>query len=213
MIDQKYKIIVPILLVAFILNVLLAGYLYQKNSRLENDMFSQTDQVKTLTSQYTKEVNVLQNELQISKQNSQLLAQAVEKVQAGKSQPITYVTVQAPTVEQAASDIAGLIKDKDSTLPPAALEKSDRTAIVPQEVMQPDGKKEWQVGVYKVNNYRNWEWSMGFGTHGGDQYIPLEIQRNFDKNQAVSYEHHFAGKEKGWEVKYTLKTDKLFFLF
>ena len=29
----------------------------------------------------------------------------------------------------------------------------------------------------------------------------------------VSYEHHFSWQSSGWEAKYTVKTDKLLFLF
>jgi len=50
--------------------------------------------------------------------------------------------------------------------------------------------------------------SAGFVLVGGC----LELQRNFSKDAAVSYEHHFGGKP-GFEVKYTRKTDKLFILF
>lgn len=69
------------------------------------------------------------------------------------------------------------------------------------------------MGVFKVNNYRNWEWTVGYGKHGGDHYIPVELQRNFSKDAAVSYEQHFEGEKSGFEIKYTRKTDKLMFIF
>jgi hypothetical protein len=59
---------------------------------------------------------------------------------------------------------------------------------------------------------RNWEWSAGYDQHDCDKYVPVELQRNFRKHAAVSYEHHFAGQQ-GWEVKYIRKTDKSFILF
>lgn len=71
----------------------------------------------------------------------------------------------------------------------------------------------YDVGVFKVNNYRNWEWSIGYGQHGGDRYIPVELQRNFSKDVTASVEYHFGGRNTGWEVKYTRKTDKLLLLF
>jgi len=116
-------------------------------------------------------------------------------------------------------------------LPKAALEKTDNTIVSSRPLTdkekeevkkaneankgtdKPLVNEEFGVGVYKNNNYRNWEWSGGYGQHGGDQYIPIELQRNFSKDAAVSYEHHFGGNSSGWEVKYTRKTDKLFLLF
>jgi len=72
----------------------------------------------------------------------------------------------------------------------------------------------YDVGVFNVNNYRAWELSIGYGQHGGDHYIPVELQRNFSMDAAVSVEYHYGGvHEKGFEVKYTRKTDKLFGLF
>lgn len=113
--------------------------------------------------------------------------------------------MQAPSLPQAATQVQERIIKNDATLPPAALEKTDRTVVTPNT-------KDFKVDVYKYNGYRNWEWSAGYGQHGGDRYVPVEVQRNFSKDAAISYEHHFGGKP-GWEVKYTRKTDKLLFLF
>lgn len=192
-----------------LLFVATAYFTYQKYAETETAL----REAKVINQKQATDVNALQNLLQESRQNAQMLADAVKQAQAGQKQPVVNFTVQAPTVEQAAQDTARRINEKDPTLPPAALSPSDRTLTVPQQVKQPDGTQEWQVGVYKVNNYRNWEWSAGFGQHGGDQYIPLQLQRNFSKDAALSYEQHFGGKESGQEIKYTVKTDKLLFLF
>jgi hypothetical protein len=45
-------------------------------------------------------------------------------------QPVSYFTVQAPTVQAAAVDVAKRINDKDPALPPEALADSDRTAVL-----------------------------------------------------------------------------------
>jgi len=192
-----------------LLFVATAYFTYQKYVETETAL----REAKVINQKQATDVNTLQNLLQESRQNAQMLADAVKQAQAGQKQPVVNFTVQAPTVEQAAQDTARRINEKDPTLPPAVLAPSDRTLTVPQQVKQPDGTQEWQVGVYKVNNYRNWEWSAGFGQHGGDQYIPLQLQRNFSKDAALSYEQHVGGKESGWEIKYTVKTDKLLFLF
>jgi len=103
------------------------------------------------------------------------------------------------------------INASDPTLPPQALEKTDRTVVVANTNKTP--ASNYDVGFFKVNNYRAWEWGIGFGKHGGDRYIPVELQQNFSKDAAVSVEYHYGGHDPGWEVKYKLKTDKLFGLF
>ena len=71
----------------------------------------------------------------------------------------------------------------------------------------------YDVGVFKINNYLAWELSIGYGHHCCDRYIPVELQQNFSKDIAVSVEYHVGGRQSGFEVKYKLKTDKLFGLF
>lgn len=60
---------------------------------------------------------------------------------------------------------------------------------------------------------KNWEISTGVGSHEGDVYIPVELQRNYAKDKAVSVELHLDAEEllkarprvDGWEVKHTWK--------
>ena len=47
-------------------------------------------------------------------------------------------------------------------------------------------KKEFQ---------KNWEGGVGLGIHKGDIYVPIEIQRNYAKNKAVSIEIHVEAPE------------------
>ncbi|MPN61180.1 hypothetical protein SDC9_208914 [bioreactor metagenome] len=92
-------------------------------------------------------------------------------------------------------------------MPPSALEKTDRTAVVANETQH-------KVDVYKYNGYRNWEWSAGVGWHDGEAYVPIGLQRNYSKDAAVAGEVHTDGKTvNGGELKYIRKTDKLFFMF
>jgi hypothetical protein len=168
-------------------------------------------QAVVLTEQQAQDINVLQNKLAMSKQNAELLVGVIEKAQGGKVQPINHFIIQAPNIQQATEDVASKINTRDPTLPPAALEKTDHTIVVQNTNKTPAAN--YDVGVFKVNNYKNWEWSTGYGQHGGDQYIPVALQRNFSKDDAVSAEYHVGGHEKGFEVKYIWKTDKLFWLF
>lgn len=183
-------------------------YLYQKNA--EKDALLQKAVV--MTQEHAANANYWQNAANESKQNADMAAAYVRAAQAGQVAPSVTFVQQSPTVEKAAETVAQRINDGDKTLPPMALERTDRTAVVPQQVVQKDGSKDWQVGIYKVNNRGNWEASGGFGVHGGDKYIPLELQRNFSKDQSLSAEYHFGGKP-GYEVKYGVKFDKFLGLF
>jgi hypothetical protein len=202
------KIILSLILFIVILSICAAGFFaWKKHAETE----AKLQQAIVLTQQQATDNNVLQNKLDLSKQNADMLANFVTKAQAGQVQPINHFTVQAPSVQVAAADVAKRINDKDPTLPPAALEKTDNTIVTPNTNKTPQAN--YDVAVFKNNNYKNWEWSTGYGQHGGDRYIPLELQRNFSKDAAVSVEYHLAGYEKGFEVEYTRKTDKLFLLF
>jgi len=202
------KIILSLILIVVVLVLCGLGYwAWQKHS----DTSDKLQQAMVLTTQQATDKNVLQNELKISKQNSDMLANFIKQAQAGQVQPINYFTVQAPDVNTAAQQITNRINAKDPTLPPSALEKTDNTIVTPNINKTPQAN--YDVAVFKNNNYRNWEWSAGYGQHGGDRYIPVELQRNFSKDAAVSAEYHVGGHESGYEVKYTRKTDKLFLLF
>lgn len=60
---------------------------------------------------------------------------------------------------------------------------------------------------------KNWELSIGVGSHEGDTYIPIELQRNYAKDKALSIEIHLDAEDlakmkpvvDGWEVKHTWK--------
>lgn len=207
-VPTKYKIAGVCLIVLLIVAIITATILYFKHSQSVEE---KNQQAQVMSQQYSTDVNALQNQLAISKQNAELLADAVKKAQAGKTQPVTYVTVQAPTVEQAASDVATRINNNDSTLPPAALEKTDRTIVVPQEE-----NKDYQVGVYKVNTYKNWYVGTGIGVNDGDVYIPVALQRNYSKDAAVEVQINLDPQKQsvnGGQIMYKKATNKLFGVF
>lgn len=194
--------------ILFVVLLVIAVYsVWQKHT----DVIEKLQQATILTEQQVTDINVPQNKLDMSKQNAEMLAIFVKQGQMGQIQPITPFTVQAPNLPVATQQVADKINANDPTLPPQALEKSDNTIIVPNTNKTP--ASNFDVGVFKVNNYKNWEWSIGYGQHGGDRYLPVELQRNFSKDAAISAEYHVGGREKGFEVKYTRKIDKLFLLF
>lgn len=208
--------------------LLAAAGIYYAYNRISNAE-SIAEQATVLSQQQAKDANILQNMLNESKQNAQMMADFIKNAQAGHLQPVTNFTVTATSPQAAAQQVADRINQNDLTLPPAALEKTDRTivssvATTPEQkaaIDQQNAKNgtninnQYLTQVYKSNNYRNWDVSAGVGWHNGDVYIPVEVQRNYSKSHAVSGEIHVkpSGSIDGGEAKYTVKTDKIFGLF
>lgn len=153
-------------------------------------------QAVQLTREQAKNTAVLEERLHISEQNARLLAEAYERE---KNKPAATFYVQAPTVEAAAKQVEQRINKQDPTLPPAALEKTDQTAVVANTEKQ-------KVDVLKINLDKSWEISAGVGTHRGDFYIPLGVQKNVGKNAGVEIEVHIDPRSprgiSGGEIKW-----------
>ena len=117
--------------------------------------------------------------------------------------PIASFTVKAPSLESAAEQVSERINKQDSALPSTALEKTDRTAVVKNDIA-------YKVDVLKINLDKSWEFSAGVGRHNGDTYLPVGVQRNYAAHKGVAAEAHLVpdalakGKimTSGWEVKH-----------
>ena len=148
-----------------------------------------------------EQVQELGKALHISQMNAKELQAAYDELK--DKPPVASFTVNAPSLDVAAEQVAERINKQDTTLPPAALEKSDRTAVVKNDTA-------YKVDVLKINLDKAWEISAGVGNHRGDAYIPVGVQRNYAPNKAVAAEVHLVpedlvkGKIKasGWEVKH-----------
>lgn len=222
-----------LIIVVVIFALAMGAATYYELVRTENET-AKHHQALILNAKQAQDINTLRNELDINKQNAEMLANFVKAVQAGKIQPIANSSVQASTVEYAAAIIADKINIKDPALPVEALEDTDNTIVSPVELTpaQQEAAKQtnannnkdttkineqFGVAVYKNNNYRNWEWSIGYGIQNDDKYIPIGLQRNYSKDRAIEAEIHIDPGEikriTGGELKYVIKTDKLFGLF
>lgn len=152
-------------------------------------------QAQVMTEEQARDADTLRERLRISEGQAEQLARVVERAQEGKTQPITHVTVTAPTVELAAADIRERINKHDKTLPPAALEKTDRTVVAPQ----PDNK-EYQVGVYKINLDKRRKVKAGITQIDTQTYWTAGVQLG----RWEGLVHGQAGKVKGGSVMYTV---------
>jgi post-segregation antitoxin (ccd killing protein) len=136
----------------------------------------------------TDNINALQNKLDISEANAKALAAAIDKIQTDQTTPVANYYVSAPTVEKAADIVQQQIKNNDPTLPPAALEKTDRTvvtAITKDSTGATLPVAQQKVDVYKIDLDHHIEFGGGGGVVNGKTVFVAAIQYN-TKN--VAYE-------------------------
>ena len=183
------------LVVFFLLISAMLFWLWQRTQQAEENY----RQAVVLQQEQLEQAQELGKALHISQMNAKELQAAYDELKT--KPPVASFTVSAPSLEVAAEQVAERINKQDATLPPAALEKTDRTAVVKND-------RDYKVDVLKINLDKTWELSTGLGFHRGDAYIPLGVQRNYAPNKAVAAEVHLVpedlakGKIKtsGWEV-------------
>ena len=188
------------LAVFFLLISAMLFWLWQRTQQAEENY----RQAVVLQQEQLEQAQELGKALHISQMNAKELQAAYDELKA--KPPVASFTVRAPSLEVATEQVAERINKQDTTLPPAALEKTDRTTVVKNDT-------EYKVDVLKINLDKAWELSAGVGSHRGDAYMPLGVQRNYAPHKAVSAEVHLVpedlakGKIKtsGWEVKYVLR--------
>ena len=180
-----------------IVGIVLFAWLWHRTQQAEE----QYQQAKVLQEAQMQKVEDLAAELNISKNNAMKLEAAYNDLK--NQQPVASFTVQAPSLQTAAEDVAERIQEKDTTLPAAALEKTDRTAVVANT-------QSYKVDVMKIDLDADWEVATGYGNHRGNGYIPLDVQRNYAKNKGIAVEIHLTPEQvakgkvnvSGWEVKH-----------
>ena len=185
------------LIVFFLVISVVLFWFWQRAQQAEE----QHRQAVVLQEEQLERAQLLRRALSISQMNAKELQAAYEELKA--KPPVASFTVTAPSLEVAAEQVAERINKQDATLPPAALEKTDRTAVVKNE-------SQYKVDVLKINLDKSWEISAGVGSHRGDAYMPVGVQRNYAPNKAVAAEVHLVPEElargkiktSGWEVKH-----------
>ena len=186
-----------VLAVSFLLISAMLFWFWQRTQKAEE----QYRQAVVLQQEQLEQTHELGKALHISQMNAKELQAAYDALK--DKPPVASFTVSAPSLEVATEQVAERINKQDATLPPAALEKTDRTAVVKNDT-------EYKVDVLKINLDKAWEISAGVGSHRGDAYIPVGVQRNYAPNKAVAAEVHLVPEElargkiktSGWEVKH-----------
>lgn len=183
-----------------LLSILIMGILVWRVNTLERDMDNKTQQVRSMEAKNAEDLNSLRNQLDMNKQNAEIVRERIIEAQHGLRQPETVYKEVVSYRDTPTKVIEEKIATGDSTLPPEALEKTDRTVVVEQK-----DNLEIPVGIYKINTYKNWEVGTGVGYQDGEPYIPLSIQRNYDRNHSVMLEAHYGLKDQkvnGGEVQW-----------
>lgn len=88
--------------------------------------------------------------------------------------------------------------------------------VTPHELNSLDAKTTGKITqtidltpvINNMNNKykKNWEVGIGYGIHNGKSYVPVEIQRNYKADKAISIEFHKTTKgTQGYEIKHKWK--------
>ena len=186
-----------LLVVSFLIICAILYWFWQRTQQAEN----QCRHALVLKKEELEQEQILRRALNISQMNAKELQVAYDALKT--EPPATNFTVNAPSLEVASKQVVERINKQDTTLPPGILEKTDRTAVVKNDT-------EYKVDVLKINLDKAWEVSAGVGSHRGDSYIPVGVQRNYALNKAVAAEVHLVpedlvkGKIKtsGWEARH-----------
>lgn len=167
-----------------LLYIIISGYL------LYRKYFPSNMAVREMTEQQITSPSDVQKDLDVSNTEAK---EIVEKVETVKEPEASY-TVEAPTIAAVAQKVTDQIKSGDATIPKAATEKTDRTAVVANTTKQ-------KVDVYKINLRNNHKIKAGVSYISSKAYVNVGYQAG-----RVEIIGHYGGPTRnGVSVMYTLK--------
>lgn len=170
------------------------------NSCKHDDAVEKTQEPIVLTPEEAVNETVLENKLDMNRSNARETASYIRDAQIGLRRPQTLYNERNDDGGSVTYTVREKLARNDAALPKEALAKTDATIVA----AQPENK-DVPVGIYKINNYRNWELGVGMGVHDGKTYIPVSLQRNYSKNHSVAVELHYDLKDNkvnGGEVQW-----------
>lgn len=174
------NIIKNILLIVIIGIISYIAYsLYEQNKELEEKL----DRATYVPTEQVTTTKYFEDEMDMKKDDAKDTVVIIEKAQENKIPPSTSITVQAPTPQQAATIVTEKIQNNDKDLPEEFTEEADKTIVTEQPK-----NEDYQVGVYKINNYKNWSAGVGVGTFDGDTYVPVTISRQLSKEKSIDFQ-------------------------
>lgn len=126
---------------------------------------------------------------------SREITREIERIHDGDVRPVVTYTVEAPTVEAAATETAKAIKEGDARLPAPALEQTDRTVVTPNTDKQ-------TVDVYKINLRNNHKIKTGLLSADGKTYLGAGYQAG--RWEGMVYTRDGRGVDAA-SISYTIK--------
>lgn len=157
-------------------------YLYY-NTNNQKRMEEELKQAQELTSEQAQSIEYLKNELNMKESDAKETVTIIKEAQNNQIPPTTSVTIQAPSPQGAVEKVTEDINNKEEYLPKEAVEDTDKTMVSEQ----PENE-DYQVGVYKINTYRNWGVGTGIGTNNNDVYIPITVSRQYKKDKSIDFQ-------------------------
>ncbi len=190
--------------IPLLLAILYACALFYYVQVLKAEVADKDKQILTMTQEYAENLQELQKTLNVNKGNAEVIQKEIIYAQHGLRQPESVSEVAVSTGGNVVQEVQEKLSQGSSELPREAYETTDKTIVVEQ----PENT-EVPVGIYKINTYRNWELGVGLGVHDSDKYVPISLQRNYDKCHSVAVEAHYDledhkvnGGELQWKVHF-----------
>lgn len=175
--DTLKSVLVFIFKLVVIVGILFYIYTsYNQQKILEEKL----DNAQQLTSQQVQDIEYLKNQLDMKQEDAKETVTIIKEAQTNQIPPQTSITIQAPSPQEAATIVTEKIQEKDPTLPPEALEDTDKTIVAEQQQ-----NEEYQVGVYKIDLQKDWSIGTGLGINDDEVYVPLSVSRQYEKDRAI----------------------------
>ena len=175
------KIHIKDILIIIIL-ICVSVYLYY-NINNQKRMEEELKQAQELTSEQAQSIEYLKNELNMKESDAKETVAIIKEAQNNQIPPTTSITIQSSTPQDAVNKVTEDINNKEEYLPKEAVEDTDKTIVSEQ----PENE-DYQVGVYKINTYRNWGVGTGIGANNNDVYIPITVSRQYKKDKSIDFQ-------------------------
>lgn len=184
---DNWKFWLSVCLAVALFTIALTVYMYKEEKRA----------TEPLTVKYEDSTNSekVKKALGVDSGTSREITREIERIHDGDARPVVTYTVEAPTVEAAATETAKSIKEGDARLPAPALAQTDRTVVTP------DLNKQ-KVDVYKINLRKDHKIKAGLLSAGSKSYLGAGYQAGHWEGMIYTKSGHIIDAAS---VSYTIK--------
>lgn len=165
--------------------ILAAGFIYFYDKK-------EDESPKVLTTEQTKDPDVVAKEVQVSQPAAQTIVREIERT-SGEAPDITYY-VQSPSLGKAAQTVQKQIETKSPEAPAGVTAKSDRTIVTADKQLN-------KVDVYKISLRKAHKLKAGMTYVGDKAYLSAGYQAGRWEGLA----HFNQNGLQGATLMYTIK--------